>query len=525
MVENVAWRPLPLPPSPSLPVLLVSAVMAPAAYTVRITDMANVWTETLERRAICMRGWNEGTSIDPSDTPENMAKFLALVRTALDSSRPGHEGSTLRLSPATAADAGQDGLTLRLTCILPGLQPLKWPLHLRKSPPSSLATDLVLPLIQAHYVRKMEVISLIQALADKDAVLTKFSDKLEALGTGLEHIFTHLSGKRKVTRPAAEEKVKGLKAFDEGEWKSRLDSEMDRSLDAGSLLRNVFGESGLQAETLLEIDQSPALDSWWHDAGSLLPGWGRTWEAPAAAQMTSKPPTQAAVADDDDFQVQATPPRFRSGNEKPTGSEARSDDDASTEGEDDEHVIPDSNPPNAQTNNNGHASRHGAISARTASAAPRSPRREENITSKRSVDDSETASEASSDGDAAASMRTALPAPLNPAPADGAKRRGLGVIGGQGRNVDPSDLAKSPEANSAGVDDAPPRASKPGRIGQIGGGPMRMRDDNDRGRALSRTKEPDMIRETSRERADRRREELKRELEKKALPAKKKRRF
>lgn len=39
---DLAWRPLPLPPSPGLSVLLVSAEMGPASYTIRVADMANM---------------------------------------------------------------------------------------------------------------------------------------------------------------------------------------------------------------------------------------------------------------------------------------------------------------------------------------------------------------------------------------------------------------------------------------------------------------------------------------------------
>src|SRR5690242_19223257 len=120
---SVTWRPLPLQ-SASLPVLLVSAEMGPASYTIRLTDMANLWTETLERKDICMRGWCENTSIDPSDTPENMAKFLASLQSALDASQPGHENTSLSLSPAKD-DPTSDTLTLKLTCDLPGFKPLK----------------------------------------------------------------------------------------------------------------------------------------------------------------------------------------------------------------------------------------------------------------------------------------------------------------------------------------------------------------------------------------------------------------
>ena len=45
------WRPLP-PFSNGLPPLFVSPSFGASAYTLHVTDLANVWSETLERKAI-----------------------------------------------------------------------------------------------------------------------------------------------------------------------------------------------------------------------------------------------------------------------------------------------------------------------------------------------------------------------------------------------------------------------------------------------------------------------------------------
>ncbi|POR33175.1 Uncharacterized protein TPAR_06632 [Tolypocladium paradoxum] len=539
--EDLAWRPLPLPQLPGLPVLLVSAEMGNASYTVRVTDMANMWSESLERKAICMRGWSENTSIDPSDTPENMAKFLTSLKAALDSSQPGHEDTSLNLSPATAADAGEDGLTLSMTCALPGIDPLKWSFHLKKSPASSIATDLVLPLIQAHYARKRQVESLVQVLGHKDAVLAKLSDKLEAMGTGMEHVFTALSGRRKVNRSVAEDKVKGLAPFDQRKWKAELDDEVKAPDSTGDLVQSVFGDSGLEYGAMMEIDKSPALDSWWHDfkGTSQLAHRKRTQETPPAKEKPSTP-VRSTNAEDDDFQVQATPPHLRSGvKRKATNSAPPPDAASSTEGEDeDDSVIPDSNPPVAVSASTRKpeagkaASRLGAIGGRGQSAAPRSPTPEAKSSgdarARQPVDDSETASEASDD-DATASVPGLSPPPApKPAPVTGVKKGGLGKIGGGASKT------RSPEAEEPKAEVDAPAPRKLGVIGnKIGGGMSSAKpaqEDTGRGRASTRKEEASVEeepRETSQERADRRREELKRELEKKAAsgPAKKKRRF
>ncbi|KAK9434937.1 XLF family protein [Metarhizium brunneum] len=528
------WRFLPLPVSSSIPVLLVSFETGPSSYVIRVSDMANIWMESLDRKAICMRGWSEDTSIDPSDTAENMTTFLSCLRKALDSKQAGHDETSLILAPEDNSGAADDGITLKITCPLPGFHALKWPIHLKKQPPSAVATNLVLPLIQAQFDTKHEIQSLIQRIAEKDAVVTKLSDKLEAMGTGLEHVFTALSGRKKVTRAAAEDRVKGLAPFNEQRWKKELDSDDVGPSSVNDLIQHVFGDTGLEFRSTLEVDKSPELDKWWHD---FLPTSQRFQQkepkGSASKRQAVTPPQQPSNCDDDDdFQVQSTPPHLRSAKKSATVSNVLPADDASTDGEEDS--ILDSNPPPAlsdrtrqpETSRPG-GSRLGAIGGKKQPAPPRAPspppRRK---TANPPVDDEETASEASDD-DATASVPASSPIP-SPVQRP-SKTAGLGRIGGGAMNTHPLDSASRPEASPPPV----ARDTGPRKLGTIGGKKSKVErqdEDTERGRLATRrvnSPKDEQPRETSEERADRKREELKRELERKAAdgPAKKKRRF
>ncbi|KJZ76117.1 hypothetical protein HIM_04573 [Hirsutella minnesotensis 3608] len=547
------WRPLPLAPSSRHPVLLVAAQVDTASYTVRVTDMANMWAETLDRKSICMRGWNENTSIDPSDTPENMARFLASLTSALDASQPGHSDTSLVLTRAAASDAGQDGLTLRVTCALPGLAALEWPIHLRKCPPSSIATQLVLPLIQAHHVRKREVESLLQALAQKDSVLTKLSDKFEAMGVGLEHVFTALSGRKKVTRSAANDKVKGLAPFDQHKWRTGMSHDMNGPNNTSDLFQSVFGDFSLRYGSMMDTEDSPALDMWWHDFNGTLPVGPRTQTRPTPPSgSTTSPPIVPATAgeDDDDFQVQATPPRLRSSDARPDtagGGRSVARDPTLTDDDDEPSLILDSNPPPAVSatvrsvaKESLPPSRLGTIGGGGGSrhVAPSPPVVSENVATieriGQAVDDSETASEASNDGDdatASVSEPTSPPRPVME-PTMSKSKGGLGRIGGGSAKRTDTIASTPPEADS----EEHRATAPPKRLGVIGSrtgskpASSMPAQENNRGRPSTRDEaiaSPAATRETSQERADRRREALKRDLEMKAAaaPAKKKRRF
>ncbi|KAL4730755.1 hypothetical protein ACLX1H_002793 [Fusarium chlamydosporum] len=502
--------------------------------------MANMWAETLDRKAIFMRGWNENTSIDPSDTPDNMAKFLASISTALDSSQPGHNETSLHLDRDTRSEANADDLTLNITCEIPGLQPLKWPMYLKKLPAVNIATNLVLPLIQAHHAKDLEIASLIRSLGQKDAVLTKLLDKLEAMGTGMEHVFNILSGKKKVSRAVAAEKVPGLAPFERRRWKTDLEYKQDSPDNPQSLVERVFEKGGLEFEPMSSSTESPQLDQWWQDFEGVSSAASQQRRKAAVADSSSTPkdleipPVEDA---DDDFQVQPTPPHLVSKRKSADAKETLATDDGSTEGESVSSVSPvdDAGKVDKPTR------RLGALGRKKQSTPPRSP---DPIPSQgtpdpvtQQQDDSETASEGDEDEAVLPLTKEPTPSPVSPAKPV-AKKSGLGRIGGAKpkQSVEKNPTSIDPEVIEIGESSTTAVSHRPTRkLGAIGRQKANAKDPtpnldeyDPRGRPAAKNTTPESkLRETSQERADRRREELKKELEKKAAagPAKKKRRF
>ncbi|KAK7431268.1 hypothetical protein QQZ08_002310 [Neonectria magnoliae] len=508
--------------------------------------MANMWTESLDRKAICIRGWSENTSIDPSDTPDNMVKFLTSLKTALDTSQSGHDQTGLQLIRASKSDAGDDGLTLKITCELPGLKPLEWPIHLRKSPASAIATDLVLPLVQAHLTRHNEVESLVRMLNHKDAVMNKLLDKLDAMGTGLEHVFNPLSGKKKVSRAAAAEKVPGLAPFNRRCWRSDVSDNDEGPSNTESLVQEVFGGEGLHFKSTIAVKESPELDRWWQDFSGASSSERPSQRKAAIAKEDSPPPPEESMdVDDDDFQVQSTPTHLATRQNCPPTKNVPLPDDASTEEE------PDSSPPARRTRiipsetrkpeTKKLSSRLGTLGrkkqpppARSPSPIPSPPK---TWGASQKVDDSETASEADDDGETPSlpdddQPASSPPPPPKPAP----KKGGLGRIGGPKAKQPEMEPAETPERDAGETSTQPTARPAPRKLGVIGkkkesdAGPVTPVADEGRGRSRApAVKEKDKAkpRETSQERADRKREELKKELERKAAagPVKKKRKF
>ncbi|KAK5631695.1 hypothetical protein RRF57_007409 [Xylaria bambusicola] len=302
----------PLPHFPTLPALLVSTRFGESSYTLHVTDLAHVWVEKLDRRGVLLRSLQENTSIDLVDADsEQWAVFLSKLRAAFDPISPDHHLTSLSIAAATGPRSkNQDGLTMLITCDLPHpLTPLKWPVHLVKCEPTSLASELVLPLLQERYIQSREAEYLISQLKEKDAIISKLLDKLSTMHAPLELVFNSLSAKHAITRTAAEERIKGLAPFQEEKWRSQHNMETPQS--APDLLRSVFGDPTFGLATYTDLGMSDTLNDWWQKLGS---GFHTVAEIEIKSPREERngkvnDSTTSSGNVDEDFQVQATPPR------------------------------------------------------------------------------------------------------------------------------------------------------------------------------------------------------------------------
>jgi len=544
-----------------LPPLLISATFTSNSYTVNITDLTYIWGESLDRRSIIKRSLDEDTSIDPSEDAEQLRVFLDKIQSTLS----GAENTTLSLQANSSLKSKDPpSLDLYITAKLPrGLQPLQWPIHLTPLPQSELSSKLTIPIFRAQNARMRELERLVETLKEKDHVIQKLVDKLETTGAELGHVFPGAVGKggRKVPRKQVEERVKGLGAFEVEGWKKemRLMEKENSNEDIKLVMKKVYEED---PSLLLDpVTYSAAPRSW-------LNWWDNVKENPIelanrideqkSKNETAKAPDVreqdelTAKEDEDDFQVQATPPRLDGGCGKdrdpasspPTlRSQAVIQD--STDDEDDldapsqRSLVPDSvplPPPKQQPRKLGAIGRSKPAPAPT----PRMPAKSKSpVPQAKSngthpvVDDEETASEDEDDHPAARSPTP--PRPASPTPAK-AKKGGLGKIGGRAKEATPPVTRAVVEENTASEHKADHKPKhKLGVIGHKAPTPAPEVDEakshdaeemRGRGAEVSKEEKKEQPRETSKERADRKREELKRALEEKAkVPVRKKRKF
>ncbi|KAI1314262.1 XLF-domain-containing protein [Xylaria venustula] len=547
----------PLPRFPTLPALLVSARFGESSYTLHVTDLANVWTETLDRRGILLRSLQENTSIDLVDAgSEQWAVFLSKLVAAFDPASPDHGRASVGIAKGEGPHAkSRDGLTLRITCELPHpLDPLRWPVHLVKCQPTSLASEFMLPLIKEHYVKSREAEDLMNQLKEKDAIITKLLDKLSTMHAPLEQVFNSLSAKHAITRTAAEERIKGLAPFEEAKWRSQRRVETPQ--DALGLLHSVFGGSGLSHATATDLGVSDTLNDWWTKLGSEFYTASELEVNTSREEQKEKASDSTASSEDvdEDFQVQVTPTRrlLRSPNSGTSTRHKETRKVADSDGSDASDVHP------TPSRNKSRSGLDKPANTRTTTEAPvigQSPR---NV----HPDEDDTASETEDEEQPETSQHSRQPRarlgtigkpkqrPQEKEPAAAAKlsaeghdgfdldsdssprpqrhptkspttpRKGaLGRIGGKPKVT--ADLPEKSTNDSASDNSTLPKKTEARKLGTIGQkphrDPKRLQSD-----AVG---EPEEL-ETDEQKAERKRSELEKELNRQnSIPARKKRKF
>jgi hypothetical protein len=287
-----------------MPPLLISKSFEADSYTIHLTDLTHIWSESLDHDGIVGRAEEESTSIDPSDSSQ-LQILLEKLGLALSSG----PNTTLSLHIPSSPGRARPIISLNLTIKLPGgLAPLVWPIHLSAAPQSVLTSQLTVPLLLAQHARVSEIEGLKEVVREKDHVIQKLLDRLETQGTDVGQVFPQATGRggRKVDRKQAEEKVRGLGPFDMEAWRKRLGGE--RIQDRGQLVENVFtGDSTFDLGT--ESSVGPA--NWW-DAikGSTIDLSNSKAVNKTTPKLTLK--HQESTEDNDDFQVQATLPHLAS---------------------------------------------------------------------------------------------------------------------------------------------------------------------------------------------------------------------
>ena len=121
-----------------LPKLLVKYVIGETGYKVSITDLANIWIESLSNFEIIRNAESQTCSINPGDDAGQLQILLNQIRDVLS-----HKHGSVRI-----ALHPPDHLTLALKAPLPfPLPPFEWTMLLSNATSTEVLSEVISPLL------------------------------------------------------------------------------------------------------------------------------------------------------------------------------------------------------------------------------------------------------------------------------------------------------------------------------------------------------------------------------------------
>lgn len=294
------WRPLQLGAKRFVPPLLIKSDFGLSNYKIWLTDLTYLWSESLDRRQIIQRAFSIDTSIDPSEDTSQLRLLLRCVENALSQ----NNGTSIDIVQSD----NDKQLKLRTSTPLPGnLQPLKWHVQLAAASQFVMTIEVVVPLLSQQLAASVEKISLIQQIRNKDHVIEKLLEKMQSDGLDLSKVFPGAGSSKVGTGPNARRvignSVKGLAEFDVGEWQSRIAKDGTFPENLKDLLASVLSADSTKVPERVQAPDVLEFGDWWtklrHEDSLPRPAIG----SPAISD------TEEAAALEGDFQTQPTPPK------------------------------------------------------------------------------------------------------------------------------------------------------------------------------------------------------------------------
>ena len=297
-----------------LTVLLLRSSLTDSTYEIEITDLSRVWNERLSKRDIIRRASDNESHIDPSESDDQFRILLGKIESALSAEKD----TSLVVSHDYTQD-NAEALRLDLTASLPKpLAPFTWTVHLKRSPESAIRSSLVLPLLQQSNALQVQIRSLVEALSAKDRVISRLSDRLETSGNELKTVFPGVSNVKSNREHSQRDQlaghVEGLAVFDELTWRR---GQVDHHF---ALNRTEIDEAckGLSTKSE-EAKASPTEGNWWErlPKESLKVFNGGVDRAQTTASRNPDMREARTIEDShDEFERQSTPPYSRMSNDK-----------------------------------------------------------------------------------------------------------------------------------------------------------------------------------------------------------------
>lgn len=283
-LQKTSWHPLDLTtPLRSAPPLLIQSTFTSTSYTIYLTDLTTVWSESLTKREILRRAEQESTSIDPSEDPSQLQILLEKLQSAI--------GRDTTADDVEIVGGPAGGLKLKMRARLPSpLKDLKWGFDLSVVKGVGLANLFILPLLAEVAMARDMVESLLGVVKEKDGVLERLVEVMHDAGMDVKSLIG--GGRRR----------RGLEKFQKEKWKREF---MSGDRRVGEVIAEVFGEAREEAPGVKGLGGEAG--EWWRGLEGLeeapKPVLRRKIEATKSKEPEKAVKTESESEGEDLFEV------------------------------------------------------------------------------------------------------------------------------------------------------------------------------------------------------------------------------
>jgi XLF-Cernunnos, XRcc4-like factor, NHEJ component len=313
----------------SCPKLFYNYSAAPEdGITLLVTDLISLWRSHFSPRAVLDRAAAVHSSIDPSESNEQMQILLEKLALSLD------QGDS-RL--ARHVVEGSPRLVIRTSIDLPRpLRPLEWSFDLDACDAAELAEQILRPTLHQLSVSQQKLENLLKVMKEKDHVIEQLLDRVAGKGVDMSLIFPMLTGKAKragsgVKVDDARRLVPGMKVFDLGSWeKSLRDTGLDGAGDASEMGLEKLVEGFEKCFAHSEDEHTERLQKWFEklpDVESLESAVSKGNMNRSQSQSQSQPEAEEDTESENEFETQTLPPAARRKRASPATEEKTSSSD------------------------------------------------------------------------------------------------------------------------------------------------------------------------------------------------------
>ncbi|KAF3913883.1 hypothetical protein ABW21_db0204067 [Orbilia brochopaga] len=458
-----AWEPFPVE-SPSAPALYLQRHFTETSYTIYITDLSSVWSESLDKSGICDRADDRSCSIDPSTDDSQ----LRILLEKLDSGITG-------LNPAVTVDleVKSDAFLINTKEKLQApLQPLEWRFRLKLQSAAEFTKRFSMPLLYYGSLLSRQTNSLLTIIEEKDTAIARLLDKFEEYKVDISSVFP---GYKKNRAPTG--RAKGIAKFNKEDWRKEIIGAVTDTKVSKELIRTAFTQLSAE-DSKLEIDlPKPPASQWWTKLNGKVSVKGEPEVEPTPHTTPKKPPKTIRLNtdSDDEFQtLRSSPVRTRIAGSPSVKHESHKKppvDDETTEDEDDLDAAPKSQDSRTASNKSSGPApaspRHLASRSPSPKAVkrelPENPMFEKNFGNQVSM----IASLVHHDSTTSDSEDEVPPKPKRPSPKTSKVKK---TIGGRSKHQEPAEVTMTDAGDETSRAPEPePQPEPPKRLGKIKG--------------------------------------------------------